>query len=165
MAQTARTTGRGESARQSAEANAGAPGNTKAQRFIDALYRLENDGDLDAIAALYGDDAEVSNPTDTTPHRGRDGAREFWSKYRASFERVHSEFRNVVESGDAALLEWRSDGRTAAGEDFSYDGVSVIEFDGDSIRRFRAYFDPHALSAAGTKKMAAQELTPTSDAR
>jgi ketosteroid isomerase-like protein len=161
MAETARTTTPGESARQSADANARHQGSTKAQRFIGALYRLENDGDVDTIAGLYGDAAEVSNPTDTKPHRGRDGAREFWSKYRESFEHVHSEFRNVVESDDTALLEWRSDGRTAAGEDFSYDGVSVIEFDGDSIRRFRAYFDPHALSAAGTTKTAAQELTPT----
>lgn len=143
--------------RQSAEANAGGEGNTKAQRFINALYRLENDGEVDAIAGLHGDDAEVSNPTDAKPHRGRDGAREFWSKYRESFERVHSEFRNVVESDDAALLEWRSDGRTATGEEFSYDGVSVIEFDGSAIRRFRAYFDPHALSpSGGSKKMAAQ---------
>ena len=160
MAGTTPSSGRGDSARQSAEANAGAKGTSKAQRFIDALYTLENDGDVEGIAALYTAEAEVSNPMDAEPHRGQEGAREFWSKYRQSFERVHSEFRNVVESDDAALLEWRSDGRTAAGEDFSYDGVSVLEFTEDRISRFRAYFDPHTLTSSGTKKNAAPELTP-----
>ena len=134
---------------------------SKAERFIAALHRLEDANDLDTIAALYDDEAEVSNPTDTQPHVGRDGARTFWGKYRDAFERVHSEFRNIVESERAALLEWRSDGRTAAGQDFSYDGVSVLEFDGDRIVRFRAYFDPHALTTGGAKRDAARHLTHT----
>lgn len=58
---------------------------------------------------------------------------------------MHSEFRNVVETDRTALLEWQSRVRTAAGHDLTYDGVSVLEFDGDRIRRFRAYFDPTKL--------------------
>jgi limonene-1,2-epoxide hydrolase len=138
---------------------------SKAETFIAALHRLEEAGDVDAIVRLYAAGAEVSNATDASAHVGRDGARAFWSKYRAAFERVHSEFRNVVESESAALLEWRSDGRTAAGQDFSYDGVSVLEFSGGRIVRFRAYFDPHALTTGGAKKEAARHLTPTAEAR
>lgn len=134
---------------------------SKAERFISALHRLEDASDLDTIAALYDDRAEVSNTTDAEPHVGRDGARTFWNKYRDAFERVHSEFRNILESESAALLEWRSDGRTAAGQDVSYDGVSVLEFSGDRIVRFRAYFDPHALTSGSAKRETARQLTRT----
>ena len=134
---------------------------SKAERFIAALHALEDANDVEALAALYDDEAEVSNPTDARPHVGRDGARTFWGKYRDAFEHVHSEFRNIVESESAALLEWRSDGRTAAGQDFSYDGVSVLEFAGERIVRFRAYFDPHALTTGGARRDAARQLTRT----
>ena len=164
MGENTESARRGESERASTSANAGARGTAKAQRFVEALYRLENGGHVDPIAALFAGDAEVSNPTDDEPHRGREGARTFWSKYRQSFEWVRSEFRNIVESDDAALLEWRSEGRTATGDDFAYDGVSVLEFEGGAIRRFRAYFDPRALGAGAVKTDAARTLTPTARA-
>ena len=134
---------------------------SRAETFINALRRLESEGDLETIAGLFGDEAEVSNPADAAPHVGRDGARAFWSKYRDAFDRVRSDFRNVVESDRAALLEWRSDGRTASGHDFSYDGASVLEYTGDRIVRFRAYYDPHALTAGAARKEVAKSLTPT----
>ena len=119
----------------------------KAERFIEALRRLEEGGDLEAMVPLYADGARLSNPTDERPHEGPDGARRFWGAYRAAFADVHSEFRNVVETDDVAILEWRSRGRTADGGDFEYDGVSVVEFADGRIRRFRAYFDPNELRA------------------
>ena len=120
----------------------------EARTFMDALRALETDGDVDSIVALYADDADVSNPTDAAPHRGARGARAFWSAYGAAFARVESRFRDVVQSGDTAFLEWRSEGETAAGVRFAYDGVSVLEFDGGGkIRRFRAYFDPAKLTS------------------
>jgi len=161
MGETAEGAGRGESARERAAASAGARGTAKAQRFVEALYRLEYKGDTDSIASLFADDAEVSNPTDDEPHRGREGARAFWSKYRQSFDHVHSAFRNIVEADDAALLEWSSEGRTAAGDDFAYDGVSVLEFERGEIRRFRAYFDPRALGPGAVKTDAVRAMTPT----
>jgi ketosteroid isomerase-like protein len=118
-----------------------------ARRFIDALHRLEEQHDLDGMAALFADDAETSNPTDDTPHRGVEGARRFWDAYRRSFTEIHSEFRNVATDGDVAILEWRSRGHAAEGAPVDYDGVSVVEFADGRVRRFRAYFDPSALQA------------------
>ena len=116
-----------------------------AEQFIDALRRVEDAGNVDAMAPLHAPDAEISNVTMAEPERGPDGAKHFWTKYRESFTRVHSEFRNLVESDEAALLEWTTDVTTAAGVSTRYDGVSVLEFGGGKIRRFRAYFDPTAL--------------------
>ena len=118
-----------------------------AEQFIAALRAVEERGDVSAMAPLYAADAEVGNVTMTEPARGPDGAEQFWTKYRESFTRVHSEFRNVVQTDRAVLLEWTSEVTTAAGVDTRYDGVSVVELEGDKIRRFHAYFDPNALTA------------------
>lgn len=118
---------------------------SRAQRFIDALHRLEEQQDLDGMVSLFADGAEVSNPTDDSPHQGREGARHFWDTYRRSFREIHSEFRNVTESGDVAMLEWVSRGRAADGSPIEYDGVSVVEYEDGRVRRFRAYFDAATL--------------------
>ena len=117
----------------------------RAEEFINALRQLEERGDVEAIIPVFAEDAELSNPTDNSPHRGREGAKEFWGAYRRTFTEIHSEFRNIAESDRAALLEWTSRGRTATGEEFEYEGVSVLEFADDKVRRFRAYFDTATL--------------------
>ena len=117
-----------------------------AREFIDALRRVEDDGDVGPMVALYADDAAISNPSDTQPHTGPEGAQRFWEAYVKSFERVRSTFHLIVESDSAAILEWTSECRTAAGVDTSYDGVSVVETRDGRITRFTAYFDPADLS-------------------
>ena len=119
-----------------------------AEQFIAALRRVEDASDMSAMRPLHAADAEISNVAMTEPDRGPDGAERFWTKYRESFTRVHSEFRNVVESDRAALLEWTTTVTTAVGVDTVYDGVSVFEVGDDGrITRFRAYFNPNALAA------------------
>ena len=118
-----------------------------AQEFVAALRRVEEEGDVEAMAAVAADDARLANPTDRTPHRGPDGARRFWGAYRKSFESIRSHFHAVLESDTRIMLEWTSDCRTAAGVNTAYDGVSVVETQGGKIVRFNAYFDPMALSA------------------
>jgi hypothetical protein len=118
-----------------------------AEQFIAALRQVEDAGDVKAMGPLHTDDAEISNVAMSDTDRGPAGAERFWTKYRESFTRVHSEFRNVVESDRAALLEWTTTVTTAVGVDTTYDGVSVLEYgDGGRIRRFRAYFNPNALT-------------------
>jgi steroid delta-isomerase-like uncharacterized protein len=116
-----------------------------AQRFIDALHTLESDRTADALAELYADDAKVGNIATTRTYDGPDGAKEFWTGYREAFGDIRSEFRNVVSDDGAALLEWQSKGTVANGEDIAYEGVTVLEVDGDRITRSTAYFDPRAV--------------------
>jgi len=98
------------------------------------------------MARLFADDAQLSNATHVEPQRGAQAARHFWHAYRESFDEIASEFRNVVESEHAVLLEWTSRGRLAGGGDVEYGGVSVLELDAGRIHRFRAYFDPADLT-------------------
>ncbi len=118
---------------------------TRAQRFVDALQALEQGHDVEPLASLHGDDADISNPLVPHVHQGQQGAREFWSSYRGTFATIRSEFHHVEDAGDTSFLEWTSTGRSAQGRDFSYRGVSVVEWNGDQVRAFRAYFDPRHL--------------------
>ena len=113
----------------------------KADAFIAALHTLEDSRDTGPIAALFAPDADVSNPLVKHAAEGRQGAEAFWSGYRAAFETIHSEFRNIVENDDVSILEWVSEGTAKEGA-VRYGGTSVIEHGTSGIIAFRAYFDP-----------------------
>jgi ketosteroid isomerase-like protein len=117
-----------------------------AEKFIEALGRLEADRDLETITALFADGCEVGNVVSPEKFQGRDGAREFWgAKYRDTFGEVRSTFRNVFATDTRAALEWTTEGTASDGTPVRYDGVSILETDGALITRFRAYFDAGRL--------------------
>lgn len=122
-----------------------------AQVFVEALHRLEEQEDVETIAGLYTQDADISNPVVPHEHQGQGGAREFWQAYRSTFQTIRSEFHHVLDDGKAALLEWTSSGRAKDGAEFSYRGVSVLEYGPDGISAFRAYFDPKYLGEQLTR--------------
>lgn len=121
-----------------------------AQRFIDALHELESDRSATALAELYADGAVSGNTATTRTFDGPDGAREFWTGYRDAFGDIRSEFRNVVSGDASAALEWTSTGTLPGGEEVSYEGVTVLEFEQDHLTRSTAYFDPRAILGHST---------------
>ena len=120
-----------------------------AQRFVEALRAVEEQGDIERMVSLFDESAELSNPMGPAPHVGQEGAREFWRIYRDSFEQIHSDFSRIVESGDAAMLEWTSHGRIRGDRPIDYSGVSVLELRDGKVRRFRAYFDSKPFEEPG----------------
>ena len=122
-----------------------------ASRFMNTLQQIEDTGDVEPLAAMFTEDAELINLAMTEPLHGRDGARKFWQKYLSVFERIHSSFTNVVEGDDAAVLEWISEGALSNGEPVSYRGVSVIEIENGLVRRFRTYYDSAVFLPEGAK--------------
>lgn len=119
-----------------------------AHRFADALHTLEDTRDVEPMASLFTDDADVSNPLVKHEGEGRQGAREFWTMYRASFDEIKSTFRHIITADDGSgFLEWVSEG-SMAGQPVRYGGVSVIEYSGDKVTAFRTYFDPTQLRHA-----------------
>lgn len=112
------------------------------EKFIDALTKLESGEDVDTIASLFADGCEVGNVTLSKTLHGTDGAREFWTHYKSTLGDVRSVFKNKIVSGNASALEWTTEG----GENHvSYEGVSILETDGEKITRFFAYFNPNKL--------------------
>ncbi|HWW75872.1 MAG TPA: nuclear transport factor 2 family protein [Pyrinomonadaceae bacterium] len=124
-----------------------------ANRFIEALGRLEAGRELETIVRLFAADAEVGNVVSPEKFRGPEGAREFWgAKYRDTFGEVRSTFRNVYATEDGAVLEWTTEGTANDGTPIKYDGVSILEIKGERITRFRAYFDAGQLGRQLTGK-------------
>jgi predicted ester cyclase len=118
-----------------------------ADRFVEALRKLEEDRDVEALVEVHSADCDVGNVAVPKTFSGHDGLREFWTGYRDTFGEMRSEFRNVFadEAGHAAL-EWNTSGE-ANGKDVSYDGVSLLEIEDGKVSRFRAYFDPRSISS------------------
>ena len=118
---------------------------TIAERFIEGLGALEASGNTDGLVALFTQDAEVGNVVAPEKFHGPEGARDFWTKYRDTFEKVRSTFRNRIIEENRIALEWNTVGTAVHGAPVEYSGVSILEVSGDKISRFRAYFDPVAL--------------------
>ncbi|HSM65628.1 MAG TPA: hypothetical protein VK860_04920 [Ilumatobacteraceae bacterium] len=51
---------------------------------------------------------------------------------------------DVAGDQSGAVLEWESTG-SANGDEVSYRGATVLEYDGDAIVRSMAHFDPRAV--------------------
>jgi limonene-1,2-epoxide hydrolase len=117
-----------------------------AERFVEALRKLEEDRDVEALVEVHTDDCDVGNVAVPKTFSGHEGLREFWTSYRDTFGEMKSEFRNVfADDAGHAALEWNTSG-DANGKDVSYNGVSLLEIQEDKVSRFRAYFDPRTIN-------------------
>jgi steroid delta-isomerase-like uncharacterized protein len=116
-----------------------------ADRFVDALWKLEEERDLEPLVEVHSDDCVVGNVAVSETFEGREGLREFWTAYRNTFGEMKSEFRNVIVDESRVALEWTTEG-TSDGDTVTYAGVSILETDGEKVRRFMAYFDTHRLT-------------------
>ncbi len=114
------------------------------KKFVEALGKLEADRDLETICGLFTEDAEIANVVTEDNHNKTD-ARQFWKSYRDNFSNVKSTFRNQIIAENTAALEWKTTGTSSDGNEFEYDGVSILEIDANRITRFHAYFDPNKL--------------------
>jgi ketosteroid isomerase-like protein len=118
-----------------------------AQRFIEALHQLEQGStqDVDGMVELFSDEARLINAAlklAGKEHRGRQGARQFWTEYRSTFGDASSEFFQITTSDVAAGLFWTTRGSDNTGQPIEYDGGSLLVFDGEGkIELFRGYYD------------------------
>ena len=118
--------------------------NETAKKFIEALHKLESDRDLEIIASLFSENCEINNVV-TVDNEQKTDAREFWQKYRDNFDEARSTFRNEIITQNRAALEWKTAGTSSDGNQFEYEGASILEIEGDKITRFFAYFDANKL--------------------
>ena len=116
-----------------------------ADGFVEALRKLEENEDVEALIQIHTGDCELGNVSVPGTFRGHEGLREFWTSYRSTFGEMRSEFRNVFATEEGAALEWTTEG-TSDGDSVSYAGVSILEVEGGKVRRFMAYFDTRALA-------------------
>lgn len=111
-----------------------------ADEFIGALTELESARDVERMVELFADDCEVGNIEEQNLFRGIEGARRFWTDYRAGFKDVCSVFQKELCSENKARLEWTTEGKTVGGNKIKYEAVSVLETEDEKITRFYASF-------------------------
>ena len=121
------------------------PNNPKSpttDRFIKALEETEKTRDASKLSDLFTPNAELHSYT--RDRRGRD-AKAFWKEYLDAFDDVRSRFTRVEDRDGSAVLEWESEGHLPGGTPIKYEGVTLLEFDGDKVKRFRTYSDSAAF--------------------
>ena len=122
-----------------------------AHAFCKALQQFEQDGNLEPLARFFANNAQISSIALRQPLEGRAGVQTFWRDYLSVFQNVASTFRHVHGVADLAVLEWTSEGVLVTGEMINYQGVSILEFTGERISRFRTYYDSAAFLPDGAK--------------
>lgn len=114
------------------------------ERFAAAMGRLEANGDVDALVALYDEASVTGHVREPESFEGIEGARAFWTRYREQFEAVSSTYRLMAGDAGGGVLEWDTEA-TMAGRPVRYRGATVIETADGRITRSCAYFDPTSL--------------------
>ena len=115
------------------------------RRFIAALRHLEQTRELDDMAALFTDDAEVKSIDGHGTRTGPDGIRALFDEYLRQFDELRTTFTQVTEGTAHAALEWTTEAVRAGGHGVTYDGVTIIDLDGDRVTGFRTIYDSAAL--------------------
>lgn len=114
-----------------------------AQTFADTLQRIEETRDPEPLVALFADAAELHNLA--FGEAGLEGARRFWQTYLDQFDSIRSEFSHLIEHDGQAALVWTSTGALKGGHPITYRGVSILEVEGDKVRRFETVYDSAAF--------------------
>ncbi|WP_034408523.1 nuclear transport factor 2 family protein [Deinococcus murrayi] len=117
---------------------------TLTEQFMQALRETEDRRDPTPLVELFAKDCTLRNLT-THEWSGKEGAREFWTRYLENFETIRSEFFHHADDGRTGIMEWEATGRLPGGHDIAYRGSSVIEHDGQKVGAFRTYYDSAAF--------------------
>jgi hypothetical protein len=117
-----------------------------AYRFIEALAALEQREQIDPILDTFSEACDLANSGSPETHHGKLGAREYWNKYRSNFRNIQSDICNIIIGDNSIALEWTAHATDRSGRALQFNGVSILDTRGQSIIRFRAYFDSRHLA-------------------
>lgn len=123
----------------------------RATVFMKALKTLETEQNPAPLVALFADDATLERMTHKV-YEGKADAEAFWQEYLAPFAVITTEFYNVTEDDDGAVLEWVSKGSLEGGKAICYRGVSSLSFEGERVKSFRTYYDSAAFLSEGASR-------------
>lgn len=103
-----------------------------ARGWADTWRRSWEALDLEAIVALYADDAILSTEPFRDPHRGRAGVRDYVRRVFAEEEDPHVETSEPIVSGGRASVSWWAS-LLEEGAATTLAGTSVLRFDADGL--------------------------------
>ena len=119
---------------------------SRARAFAAALRAFEQDADPAELTRLFATDATLMR-LDGRGERGDPAG--FWREYRGQFNELSTTFSNAVEGTDQIALEWATSATLTDDRPISYQGVTVLDLDGEKIVRLRTYYDTAAFLPRG----------------
>jgi len=111
------------------------------QQIVDLYLAAINAGDMEAVMALYADDASVEDPAGTAPKRGD----EILQFYKNAFAGgANAELTGPVRLSDkAAAFPFRAEITRTDGPVLIVEVIDIFEFDSaGKVARMTAYFGP-----------------------
>ncbi len=111
-----------------------------AEELVKSMFDAFNRHDVEAMAALYSEDAFIDSPDFDTPKHGPRGIREIYPKYFKQSPDIKDEVGNLVACGNKVFVEFVSSG-TISGEKFSLKIATALEVKNGKIIRDVTYFD------------------------
>lgn len=113
-------------------------------RYFAAWRRL----DPAAYAACFTEEAVLHDPYGTTPHRGTQGLRAFFTGVAQALSEVRIEPQAVYPAGNRAAVVFYGKGSGKNGKVVDVEGVDVFEFDQTGrITTLWGYWDSAAVLA------------------
>ena len=113
-------------------------------RYFAAWRRL----DPAAYTSCFTQEAELHEPYGSTPHRGTQGVRAFFSGVSEALSEVRLEPKAIYPAGNRAAVVFHGKGTGKNGKVVDVEGVDVFEFDQSGrITTLWAYWDSAAVLA------------------
>ncbi len=104
--------------------------------------------DADAFTAMFATDGVTHDPVGTPPHAGHAAIRQFVTGIFGLFDTVGLTEDHVFVAGNGAAVKWTGRGRGKNGAEVTFEGVDVMEVNGEGkIRVLHAYWDPAPVLA------------------
>ncbi len=120
---------------------------------LTAFFAAWNAHDVDAIVSYFTPDgayyASIGAEDRGTAFVGTDELRRGVSAFLANYGNVRYTDLEIVMAGDRAFATWTFHGTGPSGRAVTYQGVDVLEFEGDRIAVKDAYRKERALPIGG----------------
>jgi len=123
------------------------PTDTEMKQVLQAYVDAYNRSDLDALVALFADDATVEDPYGTPAKVGREQVSEFYKGAMATGAKLTLSAPIRGSHGDAAAMAFDAVINTPQGDIIAASVIDVMTFDDNGkIKSMRAYFGPSDLA-------------------
>jgi steroid delta-isomerase len=114
---------------------------------VEQYYRAVSAGDIDAVCAMFGEDAVMRDPVGAPDLTSDAERRERYARIGPAFASFTITPGEVIASGDEAAARWTARARTHTGRDVEFTGMSTFVFDADGrISSMSAYWDAAAMA-------------------
>jgi len=116
---------------------------------VEAYYGALSSGDIETVLTMFAETGVMRDPVGSPAADTDMARRQRYAGIGAMFDEFTITPEDIVPGGDEAAARWSARGRTKAGRDIAFSGVSTFVFDdAGQIAVMSAYWNPATVVAA-----------------